>query len=151
MSDILLIDSEPFVSRSLLKSLRVSVNTMNDWRNAERYTADCGRVYFRYSSIPKSSRVGLPWKSADELRDLVREDEADNRAFKAAKQANALYEKLRQARDVGFATYRPLYEVYGAEKARAYAKKHSVWAKLVQLKAEYSAARLFAAYDLLVE
>ncbi|MDQ2769329.1 MAG: transposase family protein, partial [Bacteroidota bacterium] len=91
----------------------------------------------------------MPWANEAELRDVIRESEADGCQQQVSQEVLSLFTQLQSIQEKGYVDYRKHYLAYGSDKARAYAKKYVVWAKLIQLREKHTVATLFAACDTL--
>ncbi len=144
----------PFLSWCYLtKELEVSPFTITSWGKpgaaVERLAVPKRGLWYRYDSIPPRTRARLPWKNEAELRDIIRESEADGCQQQVSQEVLSLFTQLQSVQEKGYVDCRKHYLAYGSEKARAYAKKYVVWAKLIQLREKHTVATLFAAYDTL--
>ncbi len=96
-------------------------------------------VHIDYGTIPLETVEECDLPTATELRAKQRQQAA----------VSPIYDGLQLAHEKGYVDHRKHYLAYGSDKARAYAKKYAVWAKLVQLREKHTVAVLFAAYDTL--
>jgi transposase InsO family protein len=144
----------PFLSWLFLtKEQGISADTLTYWgkpgASVERLAVPKRGLWYRYDTIPPRTRARLPWKNEAELRDAIRESEADGCQQQASQEVLSLFTQLQLLREKGYVDYRKHYQACGSEKARAYAKKYVVWAKLIQLREKHTVAMLFAAYETL--